>query len=103
MEKASGGSFARTTRGTAEDDDDEDEEEDRDMTLNTYKSRAFVRDFFSGVIIRSRAQAICPGGKISAVRDSFFFVSSNDLGNDKSGGVTCACFTSDHHESARDR
>ena len=58
MEKASGGSFARTTRETAE-----DEEEDRDMTLNTYKSRAFVRDFFSGVVIRSRAQAVCPGGK----------------------------------------
>jgi hypothetical protein len=68
MEKASGGSFARTTRETAE-----DEEEDRDMTLNTYESRAFVRDFFSGVIIRSRTQAICPGGKTSAVRDSFFF------------------------------
>jgi len=73
MEKASGGSFARTTRGTAEDDDDEDEEEDRDMTLNTYKSRAFVRDFFSGVVIRSRAQAICPGGKTSVGQEQLFF------------------------------
>jgi hypothetical protein len=70
MEKASGGSFARTTRKTA---DDEDEEEDRDMTLNTYKSRAFVRDFFSGVIIRSRAQAICPGGKTSVGQGQLFF------------------------------
>jgi hypothetical protein len=68
MEKASGGSFARTTRETAE-----DEEEDRDMTLNTYKSRAFVRDFFSGVIIRSRAQAICPGGKTSVGQEQLFF------------------------------
>jgi hypothetical protein len=38
MEKASGGSFARTTRGTAEDDDDEDEDEDLGMTLNTCAS-----------------------------------------------------------------
>jgi hypothetical protein len=76
MEKTSGGSFARTTRKTAEDeeeDEDEEEEEDRDMTLNTYKSRAFVRDFFSGVVIRSRAQAICPGGKTSVGQEQLFF------------------------------
>jgi len=36
MEKASGGSFALTTRKTAEDED----EEDWDMTLNMYKAWA---------------------------------------------------------------
>ena len=38
MEKASGGSFALTTRKTAEDDDED--EEDWDMTLNMYKAWA---------------------------------------------------------------
>jgi hypothetical protein len=39
MEKASGGSFARTNRKTAEDDDDDEDEdeEDRDMNLNRYR------------------------------------------------------------------
>ena len=35
MEKASGGTFARTIRKTDEDDDED--EEDWDMTQNTYK------------------------------------------------------------------
>ena len=39
MEKASGGSFARTTRKTATKDDDED---DWEMTLNTYKAWAML-------------------------------------------------------------
>jgi hypothetical protein len=36
MEKASDGSFTRTTRKTAEDDDED--EKDWDRTLNTYKA-----------------------------------------------------------------
>ena len=49
MEKASGGSFARTTRKTAADEGRRNEE-DWDMTLNTYKSPGYcnisLRDTF---------------------------------------------------------